>query len=58
MSAIQKTYRAMNRFSNLAQKLLELIVALLVLSCAADLFLQVINRFILVKYFELKFSMT
>lgn len=58
MSAIQKTYRAMNRFSNVAQKLLELIVALLVLSCAADLFLQVINRFILVKYFELKFSMT
>ena len=58
MSAIKNIYGAMNRFSNLAQKLLEFVVAILVLSCAADLFLQVINRFILVKYFDLSFSLT
>ena len=58
MSAIKNIYGAMNRFSNLAQKLLEFVVAILVLSCAADLFLQVINRFILVRYFDLSFSLT
>lgn len=46
----------MNRFSNLAQKLLELVVAVLVLTCAADLLLQVAYRFILVHVLD--FSMT
>ncbi len=46
----------MARFSDLIQKGLELVLVLLVLSCAADLLLQVAYRFILVRFVD--FSLT
>ncbi|MDO4523481.1 MAG: TRAP transporter small permease subunit [Eubacteriales bacterium] len=48
MSVIRKIYERLNKLSDIAQKIIEVILAVLVLTCAADLLLQVAYRFILV----------
>lgn len=50
MGAVRKLYVLLNRLSGIAEKVIEAILFVLVLSCAADLMLQVVNRFILVKF--------
>lgn len=49
-SALGKVYGILDRISNIIQKVLEGIVVLLVISCAADLLLQVVYRFVLVHF--------
>lgn len=48
MKAVSGIYSTLNKISDLIQKVLEWIVVILVLSCAADLVLQVLYRFVLV----------
>lgn len=48
--AVCGIYNGMNKISGVIQKILEAVVVLLVLSCAADLLLQVTYRFILVNF--------
>jgi TRAP-type C4-dicarboxylate transport system permease small subunit len=50
MSVMQTLYKAMCKLSDRVQKILEFILVLLVASCAADLLLQVVYRFVLVKF--------
>lgn len=45
-----KIYGILNKISGVVQKIIEGIVVLLVLSCAADLLLQVVYRFVLVHF--------
>lgn len=56
MNVLRKAYFAGNKVSDLFQKVLKIIVALLVLGCAFDLLLQVVYRFVLVNIVD--FSMT
>lgn len=58
MAAIRKAYTGMNRLSGLMQKIIEAILAVLVLSCAADLLLQVTYRFVLVHFVNFSCSWT
>ena len=56
--AVCGIYAGMNKISEIIQKILEAIVVLLVISCAADLFLQVVYRFILVNFVSWSCSWT
>lgn len=56
--ALQSVYRGMNAVSNVICKILGAIIVLLVVVNAGDVFLQVFNRYILVKISNLSFSWT
>lgn len=56
--AVCGIYNGMNKISGVIQKILEAVVILLVLSCAADLLLQVTYRFILVNFVSWSCSWT
>ena len=56
--AVCGIYAGMNKISEIIQKILEAIVVLLVISCAADLLLQVVYRFILVNFVSWSCSWT
>ena len=56
MKIIKTLYKSGNKLSDLIEKVLKVILILLVLGSAADLFLQVLYRFVLVKF--VNFSMT
>ena len=56
--AVCGIYNGMNKISGVIQKILEAVVVLLVLSCAADLLLQVTYRFILVNFVSWSCSWT
>ena len=58
MEVIRKVYHGLNKVSAVAQKILEGIVAFLILTCALDLFFQVIYRFIIIKFFSFSFPFT
>ncbi len=48
MKAVSGIYSVLNKISNQLQRVLEFLIVLLVLSCAGDLVLQVVYRFVLV----------
>lgn len=50
MTMIRSTYNCLNKISDAVQKVLEAVLAVLVLTCAADLLLQVVYRFVLVHF--------
>lgn len=56
--AVCGIYTGMNKMSEVVQKILEVMVVLLVISCAADLLLQVVYRFILVNFVSWSCSWT
>ena len=56
MNIIKTLYRSCSRVSDMIDKVLKVILVLLVLGSALDLFLQVLYRFILVHF--VSFSMT
>ena len=56
--AVCGIYNGMNKISGVIQKILEAVVVLPVLSCAADLLLQVTYRFILVNFVSWSCSWT
>ena len=58
MNVVRKVYHGMNKVSGIGQKILEAVVAFLVLTCALDLFFQVIYRFIIIKFFSFSFPFT
>lgn len=58
MEAIRKLYGGMSKFSDYAQKALHVILAFLMVSCAAALFFQVIYRFIIIKFVSFSFPFT
>ncbi len=60
MDLIRRIYFALNKGSNVATKILEALVAILVVICFSSVFLQVIYRYILVKQtlFKLPFTFT
>ncbi len=49
-NTLHGVYNVLDKISNIIQKIIEAIVVLLVLSCAADLLLQVVYRFVLVHF--------
>lgn len=58
LNTIRKIYGTLNKISGVAQKILEAVVAFLILTCALDLFFQVIYRFIIIKFFSFSFPFT
>jgi len=58
MSKVSGMYFALKRGSDVITKILQYITALLVVICFSAILLQVVYRFILVKYFTLPFSFT
>ena len=56
MNIIKTLYRSCSRVSDMIDKVLKVILVLLVLGSALDLFLQVLYRFVLVHF--VSFSMT
>lgn len=58
MKAVKNIYHVMDGISNVAQKILEGITAFLVITCAMDLFFQVIYRFIIIKFVSFSFPFT
>ncbi len=56
MKTLSRVYKVMSKISDSVEKVINLILVILVLSCALDLFLQVLYRFVLIHYFD--FSMT
>ncbi len=55
---LRKMYSGLNGISNVVCKLLTWLVVLLVIACTATVFLQVINRYIIVKISDYSFSFT
>lgn len=58
MDAVRGLYRRMNRFSDLCERVIRIILFALVLSCAFDLALQVLYRFVLVHFVSFKATWT
>ena len=58
MNTLRKVYFGMNKISNLICWILEIVTVLLVVVNAADVFLQVFNRYVLVKISDISFSWT
>jgi TRAP-type C4-dicarboxylate transport system permease small subunit len=58
MTVLKKLYTVLNFGSNVISKILTALLVLLVFSCASTVFLQVINRYIIVKISDLSFSFT
>lgn len=58
MTTLKKTYFVLNGISNIICRILEIIVVLLVVINAADVFLQVLNRYVLVKISDYSISWT
>ncbi len=58
MTTLKKTYSVLNGISNIICRILEIIVVLLVVINAADVFLQVLNRYVLVKISDYSISWT
>lgn len=58
MEILRKIYFGMHKCSNLICRILELIIILLVVVNAGDVFLQVFNRYVLVKISNISFSWT
>lgn len=58
MKTLKKVYLAMNKVSNVICKIMEVIIVLLVIVNAADVFLQVFNRYVLVKISNTSISWT
>ena len=57
-TALSSIYAGMNRISNIICKILEVIIVLVVVINAADVFLQVFNRAVLVKISDISLSWT
>ena len=57
-TALSSIYAGMNRISNIICKILEVIIVLVVVINAADVFLQVFNRAVLVKVSDISLSWT
>ena len=55
MRAVKKAYNVLNALSGGIQKVLEGVVAFLIVTCALDLFFQVIYRFIIIKFTSFSF---
>ena len=55
-TALSSIYAGMNRISNIICKILEVIIVLVVVINAADVFLQVFNRAVLVKISDISLS--
>lgn len=58
MKTLQKIYHGMNSISNIICRLMEIVVVILVVINAADVFLQVFNRYILCKITDISISWT
>ena len=58
MEILRKIYFGMHKCSNLICRILEFIIILLVVVNAGDVFLQVFNRYVLVKISNISFSWT
>lgn len=58
MEGIRKVYHGLNKISGVAQKILEAITAFLMITCALDLFFQVVYRFILLNFITISFPFT
>lgn len=58
MASIKKLYHGLNKVSGVAQKILEGFIAFLVITCALDLFFQVVYRFIILKFVSFSFPFT
>jgi TRAP-type C4-dicarboxylate transport system permease small subunit len=58
MSSMRKIYFILNKGSNGISRLLEVIIVLLVCACGGSVFLQVINRYIIVKLTDVSLSFT
>lgn len=58
MEILRKIYYGMHKCSNIICKILEVIIVLLVVVNAGDVFLQVFNRYVLVKISNISFSWT
>ena len=57
-TVLSSIYAGMNRISNIICKILEVIIVLVVVINAADVFLQVLNRAVLVKVSDISLSWT
>ena len=58
MKTLKKTYFVLDKVSNIICRILEAIIVLLVVVNAADVFLQVFNRYVLVKISDISVSWT
>ena len=58
MKTLRKIYFAFNKVSNIICRILEVLIVLLVVINAADVFLQVFNRYVLVKISDISISWT
>lgn len=56
--ALQKTYSVLNKISDIICRIFEVVIVLLVIINAADVFLQVFNRYVLVKISDISISWT
>lgn len=55
---LKQLYHRLNGVSNLVSKLLVWLIILLVVACTATVFLQVVNRYVIVKISDISFSFT
>ena len=53
MKTLKKTYFVLDKVSNIICRILEAIIVLLVVVNAADVFLQVFNRYVGVKIYDI-----
>lgn len=58
MEGIRKLYHGMNKVSEVGQKILEAVCAFLMITCALDLFFQVVYRFVLINFVTISFPFT
>lgn len=58
MKALRKIYSVLNKISDILCRICEVVIVLLVVINAADVFLQVFNRYVLVKISDISISWT